>query len=386
MILPPATVGVLGGGQLGRFFVLAAREHGYRTWVLDPDPSSPAGAAAHHHLRAAYDDADALDAMGAACAAVTTEFENVPAPSLDRLAAVTTVRPGSGSVRVCQDRIAERAFLAEHGIAQTPHVAIDDATDLAALPASLFPGILKTARFGYDGRGQVGVPDPAALAAAHAELGGGPGVLERRMPLDLELSVVLARDHAGAVAVYPPAENRHVGGILDTTIVPARVDAATVAAAVDIATAVATALDHVGTLAVELFLSGGELLVNELAPRPHNSGHPTIDLCTTDQFDQQLRALCGLPLGEVRVHSPGVMVNLLGDLWFDDQGREREPDWAALLAVPDVHLHLYGKAEARPGRKMGHVTVAADDLAVALERAGAARRAVGLADADLTPA
>lgn len=377
MILPPATVGVLGGGQLGRFFVLAAREHGYRTWVLDPDPDSPAGGAAHRHLVAAYDDDAALDEVGQGCAAVTTEFENVPAHALDRLAATTIVRPGSGSVRVCQDRIAEKAFVRAQGIATVPYAVVEDRTDAAALPADLFPGILKVARLGYDGRGQVTVPDPGALAAAHAELGGAPAVLEQRVPLDLELSVVLARDASGGVAVFPAAENRHVGGILDVSIVPARVDEALASEAVDVAVALATALDHVGTLAVELFVSEGRLLVNELAPRPHNSGHGTIDGCTTSQFEQQLRALCGLPLGEARAHSPNVMVNLLGDLW-GPVDQPREPDWAALLAVPGASLHLYGKATARPGRKMGHFTVVADDLAVALERADAGRRAVGL--------
>ncbi len=377
MVLPPATIGVLGGGQLGRFLVLAAREHGYRTWVLDPDPASPAGAAAHRHLVAAYDDDAALDEMGAACAAVTTEFENVPARALDRLAEVTIVRPGSGSVRVCQDRIAEKAFVRDQGIATVPYAVVEEGADLAAVPADLFPGILKVARLGYDGRGQVAVAGSGDLAAAHAELGGAPAVLEQKVPLDVELSIVLARDAAGQVAVFPPAENRHVGGILDVSIVPARVDATLAAEAVEVATTIATALDHVGTLAVELFVSEGRLMVNEIAPRPHNSGHGTIDGCTTSQFEQQLRALCGLPLGEARAHSPNVMVNLLGDLWGGDDHTD-EPDWAALLAVPGTDLHLYGKAAARPGRKMGHFTVVADDLGTALARADAGRTAVGL--------
>ncbi len=378
MILPPATVGVLGGGQLGRFFVLAAREHGYRTWVLDPDPDSPAGGAAHRHLVSAYDDSRALEDMGHACAAVTTEFENVPAQSLDRLAAMTIVRPGSASVQICQDRIAEKAFLREREIAHVPYAVVEDGTDATDLPAGLFPGLLKVARLGYDGRGQVSVAGPADLAAAHAELGGAPAVLEQRVALDVELSVVLARDAAGGVAVFPPAENRHVGGILDVSIVPARVAEGLTAQAAATSADIAGALDHVGTLAVEFFVSGGRLLVNEIAPRPHNSGHGTIDGCTTSQFDQQLRALCGLPLGEARAHSANVMVNLLGDLWSaDGQG---EPDWSGLLAVPGTHLHLYGKSAARPGRKMGHFTVVADELDVALTRAGAGRLAVGLPD------
>lgn len=379
MILPPATVGVLGGGQLGRFFVLAAREHGYRTWVLDPDPASPAGGVAVRHLISAYDDISALDEMAGACAAVTTEFENVPAQTLDRLATTTIVRPGSASVRVCQDRIAEKAFLRERGIAQVSYAVVEVGTDASQLSRDLFPALLKSARLGYDGHGQVAVAEPGSLAAAHSELGGEPAVLERRVALDVELSVVLARDASGRVAVFPTAENRHVGGTLDTSIVPARSEVSLTSRAVAMATDIAAALDHVGTLAVEFFVCGGDLFVNEIAPRPHNSGHPTIDCCTTDQFAQQLRALCGLPLGEVRAHSAGVMVNLLGDLWFAD-GHEREPDWATLLAVPDVHLHLYGKAAARPGRKMGHFTVVADDLDVALARAAAGRVAVGLPD------
>jgi len=377
VILPPATVGVLGGGQLGRFFVLAAREHGYRTWVLDPDPGSPAGGAAHRHLVAAYDDDAALEEVGEGCAAVTTEFENVPAGALDRLAAATIVRPGSSSVRVCQDRIAEKAFVRDQGIAVVPHAVVEGDIDPAALPPDLFPGIVKVARLGYDGRGQVAVAEPGALAAAHAQLGGAPAVLERRVALDVELSVVLSRDPSGQVAVFPPAENRHVGGILDVSIVPARVEEAIAAQAVADAVAIATALDHVGTLAVEFFVSDGRLMVNEIAPRPHNSGHGTIDGCTTSQFEQQLRALCGLPLGEPRAHSANVMVNLLGDLWGDGDDPQ-EPDWAAMLAVPGAHLHLYGKSEARPGRKMGHFTVVADDLEVALARADAGRAAVGL--------
>lgn len=379
MIPPPATVGVLGGGQLGRFFALAAREHGYRTWVLDPDPASPAGAAAHRHLVAAYDDGGALDEMGDACAAVTTEFENVPAEALDRLAAMTIVRPGRGSVEVCQDRIAEKAFVRDRGIAHVPYAVVEDDTDAAHLPADLFPGILKVARLGYDGRGQAAVADPGALAAAHTELGRVPAVLEQRMPLDVELSVVLARDASGRVAVFPPAENRHVDGILDVSIVPARVDETTTSRAAETAVDIAAALDHVGTLAVEFFVSGGRLLVNEIAPRPHNSGHGTMDGCTTSQFEQQLRALCGLPLGEARAHSATVMVNLLGDLWGAED-HPRQPDWASLLAVPGTHLHLYGKAVARPGRKMGHATVVSDDLDVALARADAVRAAVGLPD------
>jgi 5-(carboxyamino)imidazole ribonucleotide synthase len=314
---------MLGGGQLGRFFVVAARELGYATWVLDPDPSSPAGAVAARHLVAGYDDVAALDDLAAGCAAVTTEFENVPAATLARLAERTVVHPSAEAVSICQDRIAEKAFLQEFGCA--PFAVLRTADDLRDVPTSLFPGILKTARFGYDGKGQVTVERPDDLAAAFGSLGGADAVLEQRVPLDLELSVVLARGADGVVRAFDPSENRHVDGILDTSIVPAPVDDALREAAIALAVEVATALSFVGTLGVELFVSDGRLLVNEVAPRPHNSGHFTLDGCATDQFEQQLRALCGLPLGDPRSHSATVMVNLLGDVWSTG-----EPDWAAL--------------------------------------------------------
>jgi len=367
---------MLGGGQLGRFFVLAARELGYHTWVLDPDQSSPAGDVAHRHLVAGYDDPAALDELATGCAAVTTEFENVPAAALARLARSTVVHPSADAVATCQDRIAEKTFLRDHGLGHAPFAVLRGAGDLDAVPESLFPGILKVARFGYDGRGQVPVETRDELAAAFAALGGVDTVLEQRVPLELEVSVVLARDAGGAVRAYPPAENRHVGGILDTSIVPAAISDELRDTATALAVEVASALSFVGTLAVELFVSGGRLLVNEIAPRPHNSGHFTLDGCVTDQFEQQLRALCGLPLGDPRSHSATVMVNLLGDRWFDG-GREREPDWSALLAVPELRLHLYGKATPRPGRKMGHLTVVAPDRAAALAAARAALDQLG---------
>lgn len=369
MILPPATLGMLGGGQLGRFFVLAARELGYRTWVLDPDPGSPAGATADRHLVATYDDPAALDELATGCAAISTEFENVPAATLAALAARTVVHPSADAVSICQDRIAEKTFLRDHGFETAAFAVVP-----GDVPDDLFPGLLKTARLGYDGKGQVPVDGPGDLPAALDSLGGADAILERKVPLDLELSVVLARTAEGDVRAFPPAENVHVGGILDTSIVPARVPGSLRAAATGLATEVAGALGFVGTLGVELFVSEGRLLVNEIAPRPHNSGHFTLDGCATDQFEQQLRALCGLPLADARAHSASVMVNLLGDLWPEGG----EPDWAALLAVPDLRLHLYGKAEPRPGRKMGHFTVAAPDLDAALHGAAAGRRALGI--------
>jgi 5-(carboxyamino)imidazole ribonucleotide synthase len=367
VIPPPATLGMLGGGQLGRFFVIAARELGYRTWVLDPDPGSPAGAIADRHLLAPYDDVAALDDLAAGCAAVTTEFENVPAPTLAHLAARTVVHPSAAAVSVCQDRVAEKTFLRDNGFATAPFAAVP-----GRLTDDLFPGLLKTARFGYDGKGQVAVDRPEDLDDALASLGGADAILERKVALDLELSVVLARGADGDVRAFPPSENRHVNGILDTSIVPAAIDDDLRDAATTLAVDIATALSYVGTLGVELFVSDGRLLVNELAPRPHNSGHSTLDGCRTNQFEQQVRALCGLPLGDPTAHSATVMVNLLGDVW----PAGGEPDWGALLAVPNLRLHLYGKAEPRPGRKMGHFTIVAPDRAGALAAADAARAAL----------
>jgi 5-(carboxyamino)imidazole ribonucleotide synthase len=376
---PPAMLGMLGGGQLGRFFVHAAHELGYRVTVLDPDPASPAGRIADRHLCAAYDDAGAIDTLAGTCVAVSTEFENVPAATLEALAALIPVRPGSRAVAICQDRRREKAFLREAGLPVGPYAVIESPADLAQVPATLFPGILKAARLGYDGKGQVAVASAGELAAAHASLGGVPAVFEARLPLDCELSVVLARDAAGQAAAFPVAENRHHHGILDVSIAPATVPGPLAEAARDAALRIAAGLDYVGTLGVEFFVSGGALFVNEMAPRPHNSGHYTLDACRTCQFEQQVRALCGLPLGDPSAMQAAVMVNLLGDLWFPAGSREpREPDWQALLAVPGLRLHLYGKHTPRPGRKMGHFTVIADHRDDALALALGARSRLGI--------
>lgn len=374
-IIAPATLGLLGGGQLGRFFVQAAHELGYKVVVLDPDPQSPAGRVADRHLRMAYDDPAALDVLATGCAAVTTEFENVPAGTLGYLARSTRVRPGAPAVAVCQDRIAEKSFLRDQGLPHAPFAVVRSEADLDAAPASVFPGILKVARFGYDGKGQARVADRDAARAAFRQLKGEACVLEALLSLDCEVSVVLARDAAGAAACFPVAENRHRQGILDVSIVPARVSAALASAARDCALRIAAALQYVGTLGVEFFVSRGVLYVNEMAPRPHNSGHYTLDACLTSQYEQQVRALCGLPLGDPGLTWPAVMVNLLGDLWSGG-----EPDWAALLARPGLKLHLYGKESARPGRKMGHFTVLGEDPAAVLESALAARAALGIRD------
>ncbi|THF65797.1 5-(carboxyamino)imidazole ribonucleotide synthase [Pseudothauera nasutitermitis] len=384
MILPPATLGMLGGGQLGRFFVAAAHEMGYQVWVLDPDPHSPAGRIADRHLVAAYEDHAALDQLTAECAAVSTEFENVPAGTLDYLAKFIPVHPAAAAVAVCQNRIAEKTFLADNGLPHGPFAAIRSDEDIAAASAGLFPGVLKVARFGYDGKGQARVASREEALAAFHQFRREACVLEKLLPLDYEVSVVLARSESGELRAFPSGENQHRNGILDVTIAPARAGACLADEAQEVAGRIAEKLSYVGTLGVEFFVSRGELVVNEMAPRPHNSGHHTLDACMSSQYDQQVRALCGLPLGEARQHSAAVMVNLLGELWYEGghaEGRYREPDWSVLHAVPGLRLHLYGKHHARPGRKMGHFTVVGDDSAAVLERAMAARAAIGIRDA-----
>jgi 5-(carboxyamino)imidazole ribonucleotide synthase len=378
--LPPgATLGVLGGGQLGRMFVHAAQTLGFDTLVLDPDTHSPAGVAAHYQLCAAYDDERALAEMAGRCDAVTTEFENVPAPSLAALARAIPVAPAADAVAICQDRAAEKAHFARAGVPCAPHAVIETAAQLAAVSDDLLPGILKTARLGYDGKGQVTVVDRAALEAAWTQLRGVPCVLEKRLPLAYELSVIVARGADGEVVTLPVQQNLHRGGILALTTVPAPdVTPAQSGQAIARAIAIAQSMHYVGVLCVEFFvLQDGSLVANEMAPRPHNSGHYSIDACDLSQFELQVRTLAGLPLVAPRQHSACEMVNLLGDLWFED-GHEREPDWGALLALPGMHLHLYGKKQARPGRKMGHLTVTAATPALARERANAAAGVLGL--------
>ncbi|MCX7229920.1 MAG: 5-(carboxyamino)imidazole ribonucleotide synthase [Burkholderiales bacterium] len=379
--LPPGTwLGLLGGGQLGRMFCFAAQSLGYKVCVLDPGADSPAGSVADRHLRADYLDAAALDELARSCGAATTEFENVPAQALERLARDIVVAPRASAVAIAQDRIAEKAFVVQAGIEVAPYRAVLGEADLRDAEATLFPAILKAARLGYDGKGQARVADRAAALEAFRAMGGVPCVLEQRLPLALEVSVLVARGFDGEARAWPVAENEHRGGILALSTVPARVDVALAARATDGALAIAAALDYVGVLCVEFFvLDDGRLVVNELAPRPHNSGHWTIDACVTSQFEQQARVLAGLPLGGVRQHSPAVMVNLLGDVWFRGTDRAREPDWAAVLGRPQAKLHLYGKAEARPGRKMGHVTVVGETADEAVAVAAAIERDLGIA-------
>ena len=371
-------LGMLGGGQLGRYFVIAARKLGYRVTVLDPDPESPAACMADRHLVADYEDADALAEIAATCAAVSTEFENVPAASLARLAQSLRVAPSAECVAIAQDRIREKGFFRDCGLPVGAFRAIEAAADLEA--AVEFPGILKRARFGYDGKGQARVADRAEARAAWESFGGVSCVLEALVPLDLEVSVVLARAADGEVRAFPVAENRHTNGILDVSIAPARVPQALAEEAVRIASALAGRMNYVGTLGVEFFVSGGALLLNEIAPRPHNSGHYTIDACPGDQFEQQLRALCGLPLVAAQAHSPAVMVNLLGDIWNRGGTPGAAPDWTRVLGTPGARLHLYGKSEPRAGRKMGHFTLLDASRDAAVERALALRAALGVGD------
>jgi 5-(carboxyamino)imidazole ribonucleotide synthase len=366
MILPGATLGMLGGGQLGRMFTVAARTMGYHVIVLDPSPDSPAGRMADEHLRAAYTDDWALDQLARECDAVTTEFENVPAHTLRRLETKLPVRPSSQALEATQDRIREKSFIQSSGLATTNSAAIHSARELQAAFAELAtPLILKRSAFGYDGKGQAKIEDYDSLCAAFDELGCVPCVLERRVDLKLELSVVLARSICGQTICFPPAENLHRQGILSTSIVPARVDPALAEKARSMATRLADALDYCGVMAVEFFVTCDDtLLVNEIAPRPHNSGHYTIDACVTSQFEQQVRMVCGLPAGDTKLLSPVVMINLLGDLWS-----EGAPDWSCLFKHSGAKLHLYGKREARAGRKMGHLCYLHEDLDAAIRAA-----------------
>ncbi|OQS46497.1 5-(carboxyamino)imidazole ribonucleotide synthase [Chromobacterium violaceum] len=368
-ILPPAMLGILGGGQLGRMFAVAAKTMGYRVTVLDPDENAPAAAFADRHIRAPYNDPAALRELADSCAAVTTEFENVNADAMRELARRTRVSPSGDCVAVAQDRIAEKAWINKAGLPTAPYLAIESVEDIQVDLAPYLPGILKTARLGYDGKGQVRVQTAAEARAAYANLGGQACVLEKMLDLQLEVSAIVTRVSGVQSAVFPVAENIHKNGILDESIVPARIAPALAARAQDMAKKLAEALDYVGVLAVEFFvLKGDSLVVNEIAPRPHNSGHYTLTACLTDQFQQQVRAMCGLLPGRTDLLSPVVMVNLLGDVWKDDG---HEPNWDVLAEAPNAQLHLYGKKQARPGRKMGHFNVMAASADEALEQARA---------------
>jgi 5-(carboxyamino)imidazole ribonucleotide synthase len=407
-------LGVLGGGQLGRMWAHAAQTLGYQTAVLDPDPHSPAGWVSHLHLCADFLDPQALAQMAQQCAAITTEFENVPAQALAQLAQTRPVSPSAASVAVAQDRAQEKAHFTRCGVPVAPHAVLTHAADVAAVSEALLPGILKTARLGYDGKGQARVANRAELLAAwQAMQSGDPGhatssatvcVLEKMLPLAAECSVVLARGHDGQVVHLPVQANLHRDGILAVTEVgDGALDTALADQALAAARDVAQGLDYVGVLCVEFFVlrpdaPGGKpsLVVNEIAPRPHNSGHHSIDSCDVSQFDLQVRCMAGLPLVPPRAHSAAVMLNLLGDLWWPaavpvgapapqdpkthpPSESAREPNWAAVLALPGVHLHLYGKTQPRRGRKMGHLTCTAATLGQARDVARQVAQCLGLA-------
>lgn len=359
-ILPGSTIGVLGSGQLGRMFAIAARRMGYRVHTFSPDTDTPTGQVADREIIAAYEDLDAVRRFAAAVAVVTFEFENVPAATAQAAAECTLVRPAGRILHITQNRLREKTFLAESGFPITEFRAVGSPAELeAAIQAVGCPAVLKTAGYGYDGKGQARIDAPAQAADAWQANGAQPCILERFVDFEKELSVVAARGVDGAIVHWGPVENHHCRHILDVSVAPAAISEAVGRQAVELAASVMEELDVIGVLCVEMFLTrSGRLLINELAPRPHNSGHFTIDACITCQFEQQLRAVCGLPLGSTHQLRPAAMANLLGDLWAAG-----EPDWVAAWAFPEVKLHLYGKAEARPQRKMGHLTALADSAA-----------------------
>jgi len=359
VLLPGATLGVMGGGQLGRMFVHAAQQLGYFTAVLDPDPASPAGLVSHHHVHADYLDALGLARLADLSQAITTEFENVPAAAMAQLAGLRFVAPAAEALAVAQDRAREKAYFSACGVPCAPYAVIETPEQLVEVPDALLPGILKTSRMGYDGKGQVRVADRAELVQAWDGLKQVPCVLEQLLPLAFECSVVIARGRDGAMVHLPVQRNLHRGGILAVTeVYEGNLDTARAQQAIAGAEAIAQGLAYVGVLCVEFFgLADGTLAVNEIAPRPHNSGHWSVDGSDVSQFELQVRTLTGLPLVAPRQHSPAIMLNLLGEV----------------LALPGTHLHLYGKQRPRPGRKMGHLTMTAatvqDARATALQAA-----------------
>jgi len=369
-IAPGATLGVFGGGQLGRMFAMAAARMGYRVIVYAPEPECPAGQIAHEHIHAPYEDQDTVRRFAQRCAAVTIEFENIPPETLELAQSITPTRPGPRALAVAQHRLRERAFLREHGLPAAPHREARSAEQVARAADELgTPFVIKCAQFGYDGRGQMRIDDPRQAPDAWRDLGAGPALCEAWVDFRMEISVIVARSPSGEVRTFGPIQNEHVNHVLDCSLFPADLDARTAEAAADLARRVARALQLEGLICVEMFVTHDEaLLVNEIAPRPHNSGHLTIDACSAGQFEQQVRAMCDLPLAAMTAHRPAAMLNLLGDLW-----RDGPPRWSALLDRPDTVLHLYGKDQARPGRKMGHVTVIAESVEEARSRAGDAR-------------
>lgn len=372
-VLPGGTIGILGGGQLGRMFAIAARRMGYRVHALDPVQDGPAGQVADVEWVAPYEDIETARKFAAAVDVVTFEFENVPAETLAAVAELRPVFPSPKVLDTCRHRLREKEFLKQNGFPVAGFAPVRSPDDLRnALKLLGTPAILKTAEFGYDGKGQVRIDEPSFAESAFTQMGRQLGVLEAFVPFSCELSVVVARSQSGDVVPFEVAENRHEKHVLDVSLVPARVSAETRARARELACGVARALDVVGVLGVEMFhLPNGDLVVNELAPRPHNSGHFSFDACVTSQFEQQLRAVCGLPLGDPTPLRPVAMANLMGDLWSNG-----EPNWVAAASFPEVKIHLYGKTEARAGRKMGHLVAMADTVEQAEARVLAARAAL----------
>lgn len=372
-ILPGATIGVLGSGQLGRMFALAARRMGYRVHTYSPDADTPTGQVADVEVTASYDDLDRVRAFARQVSIVTFEFENVPAATAAAAESAAPVRPAGSILHTTQQRIREKAFLTQAGLPLTPYREVHSLDDLQDAIADLgCPAVLKSAAFGYDGKGQFTLKSPEQLEEAWIAVGRKAAVLEAFIDFECEVSVVGARSEDGQFVHWGVIENQHSRHILDVSSAPARVPERVAQDAIEIARCVLEKLDVVGVLCTEFFVTrDGELLINELAPRPHNSGHLTIDACMTSQFEQQLRAVCSLPLGSTEMIRPAAMANLLGDLWEDG-----EPDWPAAVAAPDIRLHLYGKLAARPGRKMGHLTALKPDVGAAIEAAVAARRAL----------
>lgn len=372
-ILPGGTIGILGSGQLGRMLALVARRMGYRVHVFSPDRDSPTGQIADLEITASYEDLDAVRAFALGVDVMTLEFENIPEVTIEAASEYVPVRPGNWVLHITQNRLREKRFLSENGLPVAPFAPVRNSQELhRALEEIGYPSILKTARFGYDGKGQARIENLQEGLAAWTSLGQRESILEGYVPFSHEISVVAARGVGGRFAHYGAIENLHWNHILDISLAPARIPDASAARAAEMAQLILEKLDVIGVLCVEFFLmEDGELLVNELAPRPHNSGHLTIEACATSQFEQQLRAVCGLPLGSTAFHRPAAMANLLGHLW-----KEGEPNWQALYELPGGALHLYGKAEARLGRKMGHLTALGDSVDEARRCVLAARQAL----------
>lgn len=367
-IEPGATIGILGSGQLGRMLACEARRLGYGVAVLSPDDDSPTEAVADRAFVGDYRDLDLVDDFIGAVDVVTYEFENVPAETAARCRERVPTHPSPGVLAVASDRLMEKARVREAGFPTTDFREIRSADDLRASLDALGPSILKTVRSGYDGKGQASLSPEVDAALAWREFGAEVGILERRVPFELEISVVVARSAVGSTRAFEPFENHHENHILDLTVCPARIQPSTRDAAIEVARGIAEALDVVGVVCVEMFVTtDGEVLVNEIAPRPHNSGHLTLDANRTSQFEQQLRAVCGLPLGDPSLREPAAMVNLLGHLWVVNEttGRAFLPGVSAVLSHPRARLHLYGKRTPRTGRKMGHLTVVGPDLQTA---------------------